>query len=392
MKKRSAVLCFLLLICMVFSSVSWAEEHYDTLVNWNVRIAVPEGATAVLEGNEYYIYAGQAGSIPYVMVRIYRVDDAEAFLKDFTAYMRTQYADLKVTADAGRKTIGDKDCFEIDYSYSVSGYEVRDRRIVTVIDGTVYMFASKEVEALGMTIGSMLEDVVADCEFLSDADAGQKSGLADGYLYRLSNGMPKYWLDFTGAVADNLVLHCYFRSSDPTFYERVYILDLSSAVTTENGLKILKVRDQYGFDHSNRFKDLSLRFYLDGAVMTVERDEKTLAGGPEDNILTGTYLMRPVGVRADGSKKQSVLCPMEDGPYQPEELGMWAQFYYFRNTGFFPPEAEVIKNADGTFTVHLYEVLTTDGVEHTATSAWYTVDAYGKGQNDITGEKISLIQ
>ena len=126
--------------------------------------------------------------------------------------------------------------------------------------------------------------------------------------------------------------------------------------------------------------------------MTVERDEKTLAGGPEDNILTGTYLMRPVGVRADGSKKQSVLCPAEEGPYQPEELGMWAQFYYFRNTGFFPPEAEVIKNADGTFTVHLYEVLTTDGVEHTATSAWYTVDMYGEGKNDITEEKISLIQ
>ena len=47
-------------------------------------------------------------------------------------------------------------------------------------------------------------------------------------------------------------------------------------------------------------------------------------------------------------------------------------------------------NEDGSFTVHLYEVVDLDGDTHTATSAWYTVDEYGVGQDDITGKAIDL--
>ena len=392
MKRFLSVLCFLLMLCMLFSTVCFAEgENVDTLANWNIRIAVPEGTTAALKGSEYYIYAQEDGSIPYVMVRTYHYDDAVAFLDEFTEYMQGQYPDLEVTADIARKTIGDRKGFEIDYSYLVSGYQVRDRRIVFIVDGLAYMFASKEIDELDMTIGTMLEDVIANCEFLSDADAGQ-SGLADGYLFCLENGMPKYWLDFSGAVSDNLVLHCFFRSGDPTFYEKCFVLDLSSAEVTDGGLRIRQIQDLKGNDCSEWFKDLTLQFYLDAAVMKVERDEKTLAGGEEDNILTGTYVMRPIGVTRDEGEKQSHPRPEGEGPYEPEDLGMWARIYYFRTTGFFPPNAEVTENGDGTFTIHLYEVVDNDGVEHTATSAWYTVDANGEGKDDITEEEISLMR
>ena len=56
----------------------------------------------------------------------------------------------------------------------------------------------------------------------------------------------------------------------------------------------------------------------------------------------------------------------------------------------FPNGVEVIDNGNGTFTIHLYEIVDLDGLKHTATSAWYTVDAYGVGRNDITEEPVSL--
>ena len=33
--------------------------------------------------------------------------------------------------------------------------------------------------------------------------------ISGAYVY-YEDGMPKYWLDFTGSVADNVVLHCFF--------------------------------------------------------------------------------------------------------------------------------------------------------------------------------------
>ena len=117
-------------------------------------------------------------------------------------------------------------------------------------------------------------------------------------------------------------------------------------------------------------------------IMKVERDEKTLAGGADDNILTGTYLMEP----------RTYLKAVKSGSYKPEELGELAQLYYFSHNGYYPPKADVEKNKDGTFTIHLYEVVDLDGDKHTATSAWYTVDKTGAGKDDITGEKVDLTE
>ena len=500
MKKLMTALCFILIFSMLLSPAAAAEgKSTDTLVSWGIKITVPEGKTAILKGDEYYIYAKNEGSIPYVMVRVYDFGSEKEFISEFTKYMQKQYKDLKVTSKAAPKTVGDKDCWEIDYAYKVSGYDIADRRIVTTVGERTYMFASKEVASLGLTIGDMLEQVVADCEFLTEepAPAETDGELADGYLYCLDNGMPKYWLDFTGAVADNLVLHCYFRGSDPTFYESIYILDVATADNTGDTLTIRKVCDSFGFDRSDWFKKLVIREDGNGLVMEVERDNKTLAGGSESALLSGKYPMEPVGVdvryeyRKDGgmlkywldlSEKQirlhamfrsgepeyheevftvdsktakmagdytirvgklfnekgldvsgwfksltltevqggvnmvvdrdertlaggpednilsgtyffephSYLAPAHDGPFTPKELCRWAQIRYFAKTGFFPPEADFEKNDDGSYTIHLYEVVDTDGFVHTATSAWYTVDEYGVGVDDVFGGEIRL--
>ena len=53
----------------------------------------------------------------------------------------------------------------------------------------------------------------------------------------------------------------------------------------------------------------------------------------------------------------------------------------------------MIDNGNGTFTIHLYEIVNNgDGTYHTATSAWYTVDASGICTDDIYGDAIDLAE
>ena len=122
MKKLWIALCLILALTMALSPLCFAaEDNYDTLADWNIRIAVPEGADAVLEGNEYYLYAQKAGSIPYVMLRTYKYSSLEKFLADFTAYMQKEYADLEVVSEAAPKSIGARDGYEVVYGYKVNG-------------------------------------------------------------------------------------------------------------------------------------------------------------------------------------------------------------------------------------------------------------------------------
>ena len=292
------MLVLALVICTLLPAAGIAEgQDVDSLTDWNLRIAVPEGAVAVLEGSEYYIYAGQPGSIPYVMVRTYGYEDPKAFLEKFTGYMKTRYADLQVTAEPAAKTVGGRECFETDYIYQVSGYQTRDRRIVLAAQGRTYMFASKEIDELGLTVGSMLEDVVAGCEFLTDDAASQGPGIAQGYLYTLEDGMPGCWLDMTGIGEQTLGMHYWLLSEEGEFREQMLALQLSDAEVSEEGLVIHRVLDPEGKDLSDRFQSLTVQFYLDGALLAVER--KGEAPEEEKLIPAGNYPMQPVRVSAD---------------------------------------------------------------------------------------------
>lgn len=533
MKKIPALLSLFLAVSLLLSpAASAAGSNTDTLADWDVRITVPDdAAAAVLRGNTYYIYAQSEGYIPYVMLMATSEFDSEgAYIDYMNEYMADHYGqqNFEISAPAELKTFGDRLCYEVDYTYTISGLEALDRRVFLTVGELTYMFASKEIASRGWTVDGMLEEVVAGCVFLAEdavpalpdepekpdeADApvvtpdspeaepdepAEESNFFDAYLYCQDDGMPKYWLDLTGALSDQPVLHCYFRSGEPSFYESVFVLDFDTALTEENTAYILDVYDAYGNDVSDWFQWLSLEFYTDAVVLDVERDEQTLAGGAEDNILTGIYVMEPAAAevsyvsydedgepkywlslaengdvelhgvfssggdpetyedvyvldaetarqRSDGGINYSTVtlkggdvsawfrsillqergsayvltvkrddrtlsggpeeniltgsylfepvvgfAPLTFGPFEAEELGVLAQRYYFVQNGFFPPEAEVTENEDGSFTVHLYENVDSDGVGHTATSAWYTVDPFGVGVNDVTGEEVYL--
>lgn len=300
MSKKLLAFCLILVLALSLAPLAHAENT-DTLADWDIRVKVPDGKTAVFKGGEYYIYAQTDGAIPYVMLRAYRYNSAADFLEDFTDYMRGQHKDLSVASQTAPVRIGDKRGLEIVYSYKVQGYDVKDRRVAVQNGERVYMFASKEVESLNKTVGSMLDDVIADCVFLSAApqekpQEKKETKTSAGYLYCLPNGMPKYFIDMSGMESDDVLLHCWFRSSDPTFYTRSYALDLNAAKQTQNGALFPKITDNFGFDRSDWFREFRLAFDGDELVMTVDRDEKTLAGGPEDNVLTGEYRMEPVDV------------------------------------------------------------------------------------------------
>ena len=314
--------------------------------------------------------------------------------------------------------------------------------------------------------------ILAACLLIAPAaPAYAETTISSAYVYE-EDGMPKYWLDFTGSVVDNLVLHCFFQTD--SWYETYYVLDFVSSVpeSHQDTYRIETVWDAMGNDVSNWFKTVSLTIQADCVRLYMERDDATLAGGPSSTILTGLYEMTPAeaGVLyeaysdgrlqtwvmmntdyaelhfADGAEWHLIAESSDDhtkkvvriisadnadvafesgeisyvqgmilltlkgvgersGSYtlQPRaflqkdaesvaELKRMAQLHYKRISGFYPPEADAEDNGDGTYTVHLYEIVPNgDGTYHTATSAWYTVNAAGVGVDGLFGSKVILI-
>ena len=108
--------------------------------------------------------------------------------------------------------------------------------------------------------------------------------------YYLDNGQLKYWIEFT----DQFLLHCMFRSGEPTYYEEVYTLYPDWDAPTAQELTIRTVMDGYGNDISDYFESLRFLFSSENtAIMEVRRDDKPLAGGADDNLLSGEYVMKP---------------------------------------------------------------------------------------------------
>lgn len=144
----------------------------------------------------------------------------------------------------------------------------------------------------------------------------------------------KYWIEFR----DEFYLHCLFRSGESEPYEEVYTLYPDWEAPSAQQLTIRTVKDENGNDITDRFVSLDFLFSSEDVVlMQVRRDEQTLAGGEEDNLLTGEYILKP-------REEQT-----------PEQLCVLAQEYYKRNYDFYPPEAAFTDNGDGTYTIRLYE-------------------------------------
>ena len=59
------------------------------------------------------------------------------------------------------------------------------------------------------------------------------TSISSAYVYE-EGGMPKYWLDFTGSVADNVVLHCFFQTDSCSSVFDDYYFSRSSGFTKVN--------------------------------------------------------------------------------------------------------------------------------------------------------------
>ena len=188
MKKLACALGMLLALSLFMTGAVSAYESsydYDTMVSWEISIPVPEDASGVFNGGNYYIYPQTEGSIPYVMVREYEDFESEeefvyGYLMDI---MQEKYSDLQVTGDFRKAQVNDRVFYEIDYGYTVDGYTVVDKRVVKTIDGKTYMFASKEIPELRMTVGGLLWEVTAFSVFLRDGEP-----IADSELGAPSSG------------------------------------------------------------------------------------------------------------------------------------------------------------------------------------------------------------
>ena len=199
--------------------------------------------------------------------------------------------------------------------------------------------------------------------------------LAGAYEYQLENGTMKYWLDLGG---DDLKLHCMFRSGDPEYHEEVYQLPLENAYAYRDTVIFNMVRNEEGHDITAQFALLSVTFKNGKAVLSAVRDEKSLAGGADSSITTGCYEMTARDGASAGKSLPLILCRM-------------AQGYYSRAYNYYPPVADYTVNDNGTYTIHLYETVDEgDDTAHTATSAWYIVDAGGVGQDEILGIPVNI--
>lgn len=109
------------------------------------------------------------------------------------------------------------------------------------------------------------------------------------YVY-MENKQPKYWITFD----EEFYLHCMFRSDSQEYEEVVYTLYPDWDAPCAQELTIRTVKDAQGNDISDWFEYLNFMFsYEDIVFMEVKRDESTLAGGPDNNLLTGDYVLLP---------------------------------------------------------------------------------------------------
>ena len=104
---------------------------------------------------------------------------------------------------------------------------------------------------------------------------------------------------------------------------------------------------------------------------------------------TGTQATAGSSAQSEAGEQAARTANSKLISYSTYELGCMAKYYYKRTSkdGFYPPEAAVTQEKDGTFTIGLREpVKSKDGKQQYKTYARYNVDTQGKGW-DITLKK-----
>ena len=159
------------------------EDNSTTIEDWNIKVPLPDNSSSILDGStgEFYIYPmGQEG-IPYVMIMPFDYSyGGEAFLNSFKDNMLSHYPDLQVTEDIHEIKIGQYDCWQTRYEYTISGYKAQDRRVAIDHNGKIYMFAVKEIPELNLFVGTLLEDTVEGLIFLDQTNTSSQGDTGNG--------------------------------------------------------------------------------------------------------------------------------------------------------------------------------------------------------------------
>ena len=156
------------------SFVEDEDDNSTTIADWNIKVPIPDGGTGILDGNtgEFYIHPSGQDGIPYVMILPFDYSyGGEAFLNSFKDNMLSHYPDLQVTEDIHEIKIGQYDCWQTRYEYTISGYKAQDRRVAIDHNGKIYMFAVKEIPELYLKTGDLLENTLQELIFLDQTDA-----------------------------------------------------------------------------------------------------------------------------------------------------------------------------------------------------------------------------
>lgn len=156
----------------IAASVAGVSYSLDVVALDDLGISVaPSDYVAIQQVDGFvYIYTQETDCIPYVIVGYYDMV-AEDFASQFTQYMTESYENLQVMSPEAAVTVGDREYTYIQYSYSVSGYTVRDSRLFLPENGRTYMFGAKEIPELSLYVGSNLEEVAGSFAYLAGGDS-----------------------------------------------------------------------------------------------------------------------------------------------------------------------------------------------------------------------------
>ena len=164
------------------------DDHSTTIEDWNIKVPLPDSSSSILDGStgEFYIYPTGQQSIPYVMIMPFDYSyGGESFLNSFKNNMLSHYPDLQVTEDIHEIEIGQYDCWQTRYEYTISGYKALDRRVAIDHNGKIYMFAVKEIPELDLSVGNLLEDTIEGLIFLDQTDASPQGNVGNGGILNL---------------------------------------------------------------------------------------------------------------------------------------------------------------------------------------------------------------
>jgi len=145
------------------------DMEYDTLGDWDIKVPVPDGVTAILDSDGYTLYVTDEQSIPYVRVNSYGgYADVDELISDLISVMETDHEDLEVLAGPESIEVDGREFCEIVFTYGVQGYPVTDVRVITMVNGRSYMYTAKEVAELELYVGDLLETVALGSIYLSE--------------------------------------------------------------------------------------------------------------------------------------------------------------------------------------------------------------------------------